>query len=103
MKQNNKEDFYTTLLTLVLGLASWIIPIYNVFKKEFSLNQVIYSLGLALLSVTTLYIFLWRWIEVEDWSAILDVYPTSRTCVILLVVGVIGLNFLSWVNRKRKI
>ncbi|MEY8292882.1 hypothetical protein AAK882_09590 [Carnobacteriaceae bacterium 52-44] len=91
------------LLTLLLGLASWIIPIYSLFKKDFSSNRIIYSLGLALLSVTTLYTSLSGWIEVEDWSAILDVYPTSRTCVILLVVGVIGLNFLSWVNRKRKI
>lgn len=90
-------------LTLLFGLASWLIPIVSLFKKEFSSNRIIYSLGLALLSVTTLYISLSRWIEVEDWSAILDVYPTSRMCVTLLVVGVIGLNFLSWVNRKRKI
>lgn len=89
------------ILALLFGLISWGIPLYYLIANKFSFQHVAFSLGFAMLSLFTIFNTLLYWIEAEDWAAIMDVYPTARLCAILLVIGVLAFNILSWLRRNR--
>lgn len=91
---------FTFLFVLLLGIGSWLIPLYSWIKKSFSTGKVIFSFGLALLSLVLLFVSLSYWVNQEDWAAILDTYSTFRVCVILLIVGVFIFNVISWIRSK---
>lgn len=88
------------VLSLLLGVGSWLVPMYSWIKKSFSLNRIIFSLGLAILSLFTFFLSQFIWISQEDWSALLDTYSTLRVCVIALVTGVFIFNAFSWIKVR---
>lgn len=90
------------ILVLLLGLGSWIIPLYSLSKKDFSSNKLTVSLGLAVLSLSILLMQVIQWISQGDWATLLDTYVALRMCVIILISGVLAFNTFFWISSKKQ-
>lgn len=90
------------ILVLLLGLGSWIIPLYSLSKKDFSSNKLTVSLGLAFLSLSILLMQVIQWISQGDWATLLDTYVALRMCVIILISGVLAFNTFFWISSKKQ-
>ena len=98
------ESFFTlggnNLLSICLGLISWILPIIYLFikkRREFftcgSLLCVVFSLFFQIREIT-------RRVGLEDWAAIEDtINGIAFAAAVLIIVNLI-LNILAWCKKK---
>ena len=90
------------IMVLLLGLGSWIIPLYSLAKKDFSSSRLSVSLGMAFLSLSILFLQVIQWISQGDWATLLDTYAALRTCAIILISGVLAFNTFFWISSKKQ-
>ena len=90
------------IMVLLLGLGSWIVPLYSLAKKDFSSSRLSISLGMAFLSLSILFLQVTQWISRGDWAGLLDTYAVLRMCVIILILGVFAFNTLFWISSKKQ-
>ena len=95
--------FSNSVVSLCLGLISWILPIVCLFirkRREFftcgSLLCVVFSLYFQLREVM-------RLTDKGDWSAIEDTIHAVVFAATVLIVVTLILNILAWRKKSKKV
>lgn len=93
--------------SLLLGLIAWIIPVVNIMRNNYdernSALSCIFSIGACGISLC-LQIFYNRYlVQIEDWSALMDIVDSVSLVSAVLLIITLGLNTVAYiVNSKRK-
>lgn len=90
------------LSCLFLGLISWLIPIINIIIMKKVSNKKIYisifiSMTICLLSIYFQSLYIKYLININDWTALMDVISTSIVLEFILILVNIILNCVTLV------
>ena len=91
---------------IILGIDTLVSTIINIY---FGINKHVYTkwataFALSFISLTVLsqYFMVKNWVELEDWSALLDVVPIMTTALTIFTVIFLTVNiFVLW-NASKK-
>lgn len=97
------------LSCLLLGLISWVIPIINIIIMKKISNKKIYismfiSMSVCLVSIYFQSLYIKYLININDWTALMDIIGTSVVLEFILILVNIILNFttLILINKYKK-
>ncbi len=88
---------------LIFGIGAGIALVLNILFYMANKNSDIFrfiSISLTALTVCDFYAQTKIWVLAEDWSALMDVVPTTTNMLWILVVVSILLNSISLIKRK---
>lgn len=92
---------FLNVSSIVLGLIAWGLPIYSLMVRK---NWVMLSI-LSLSSCATALCFqimsINEWVNVSDWTALLDTMNTLVFISIFLLITTIILNVLTWIIYRK--
>ena len=76
-------DSMLNLGSLALGLAAWLLPVMGMLSRTSSPARTnvlsVFSLSACALSLFLVVLYLGRLVQAEDWSALMDTVPASKS------------------------
>ena len=81
--------------SLILGLAAWGLPLLAIGKKYRFALCCIGSLSCCAVSLLLQLLEVKRRVEFSDWSALMDTVDAVALAAIVMICGVIVMNFVS--------
>ncbi|MGL4374231.1 MAG: hypothetical protein ACRCS6_10630 [Turicibacter sp.] len=106
LKKENMMMALFNISSVVLGLIAWGLPIYNLMsdKKSNSKNWSMLSI-LSLSSCATAICFqlisINEWVNISDWTALLDTMNAVIFVSIFLLMTTIILNVFTWIIYRK--
>lgn len=89
------------LLSFLLGLAAWAVPVAAVIRKKGGGAGL--SFGLCALALLFQVVYTQHLVDIRDWSALEDTHYAVVSAAWVLMTVTAGLNLTAWaVNKRRK-
>ncbi len=88
------------LSALALGLAAWILGLCLIFAKRRQPWLMLASFACMGSAMVIEYYELRHRIEIGDFSAVMDIYPTMAWVTLVLLVGTVGLNAIALLRKR---
>lgn len=85
------------LSSLALGVISWVLPIVQIFSKRIKTQPtfLIISISSCAIAISFQVIYHNLMLQTNDFSGLMDTSGTLTVVTIILLLGTLGLNFLS--------